>query len=148
MTANPSFEPTATGKPASAAQLKRFNVCLLDFLRPLSAVLPFRFGSKADVRGCAYWRTDGHSNPGYRRGRLSEWVKIKMPSGSRSTRCARTAYSIACRRAKNNPAAIVQLLLCAMRAPKADVPENSASTRTVTSTWCHLRAYRSRTRSA
>jgi hypothetical protein len=54
MTPNPSFEPTATGKPASAAQLKRFNVCLLNFLRPLSAVLTFRFGSKADVlrRSC------------------------------------------------------------------------------------------------
>lgn len=47
MTPNPSFEPTATGKPASAAQLKRFNVCLLNFLRPLSAVLTFRFGSKS-----------------------------------------------------------------------------------------------------
>jgi hypothetical protein len=49
MTPNPSFEPTATGKPASAAQLKRFNVCLLNFLRPLSAVLTFRFGSQAAI---------------------------------------------------------------------------------------------------
>jgi hypothetical protein len=43
--------PNHPMQPTAARRLiGTFNVCLLDFLRPLSAVLTFRFGSKADTR--------------------------------------------------------------------------------------------------